>query len=98
MFNGNHCLGRPSKWGNPFSHKPWSKAQFRTSCKAESLVKHREWILKSPEFIQAIKTELRGKILGCWCDNPYACHGYILWIVANDITELETSIQQPTLF
>ena len=65
-------IARPSRWGNPFSHKAWAKTEFKTSSKAESLNKHRQWVLSNPKFIKEIKQELVNKILGCWCDNPLA--------------------------
>jgi hypothetical protein len=51
--------------------------------------------------MEEIKQELRGKVLGCWCDNPRACHGFILWAIANDQPfdqGSEPPSQQPTLF
>ncbi|MCH7759684.1 DUF4326 domain-containing protein [Patescibacteria group bacterium] len=101
VFIGRPKFGKYSDdqcWGNPFSHKSWATAKFKTSCKAESLIKHRQWVLGNPSLLRKIKRELAGKILGCWCDNPLACHGLVLWEVANDITpETPTAIQH-TLF
>lgn len=91
-------IARPGKWGNPFSHKAWAKSEFKTKSKVESLNKHRQWVLSNPYFIREIKKELAGKILGCWCNNPLACHGYILWIIANDITPETPPAIQGSLF
>lgn len=77
-------VGRPSPYGNPFSHKSWAIAKFRTKTAAESLLKYKEWVLAQPALIVKIKRELRGKILGCWCSNPEHCHGWILLKIAND--------------
>jgi len=88
-------IARPSKWGNLFSHKA-SIAKHKTATKAESLYKHKEWVLSNPEFILEIKKELAGKILGCWCDNPYSCHGFILWKIANNIAEQPAEIRPDT--
>lgn len=91
-------IGRPSKWGNPFSRKP-GLAQYRVATRAEALNKHRAWVLAQPDFIKQIKKELAGKTLGCWCDNPNACHGLILWQLANDIPyQGKPEIMHPTLF
>lgn len=91
-------IGRPSKWGNLFSRKP-GIAKYQVATRAEALNKHREWVLSQPEFIEQIKAELAGKVLGCWCDNPNACHGLILWRIANDIPlQDNTEITHPTLF
>ena len=91
-------IGRPGRWGNSFSHKPWAKSEFKTASKAESLNKHRQWVLNNPELIKEIKQELAGKVLGCWCDNPLACHGLILWQIANDIIQEEPTASQGSLF
>jgi len=91
-------IARPSKWGNPFSHKAWATSEFKTQTKAESLYKHRQWVLNNPQFIKEIKKELTDKILGCWCENPLACHGLVLWEVANGIQPKEPPNIQRGLF
>jgi hypothetical protein len=70
-------IGRPSKYGNPFSHKEDTLAQFKTSTKEESLQRYKEWLLSQPSLISEMKVELKGKILGCWC-SPARCHGDII--------------------
>lgn len=92
-------IGRPSEWGNPFSSKP-SIASFKVATKAEAINRHRNWVLADPEFISKIKAALPGKILGCWCDNPYSCHGYIIWCIANGQEPFLTTqpVNQPLLF
>ena len=90
-------IGRPSRWGNPYSRKP-GIAKHKVATRAEALNKHKEWVLSNPEFIAEIKTELKGKILGCWCDNPLACHGLILWKIANDKPLVDKKPALPTLF
>ncbi len=62
-------IGRPSKWGNPFSIGP-------DGDRAEVIEKYREWIKNQPELLASLE-ELRGKVLGCWCA-PKACHGEVL--------------------
>lgn len=69
-------IGRPSKWGNPFSHKPNTLAEIKVASREEAIEKYREWIKSQPELLASLE-ELRGKILGCWC-KPQACHGDIL--------------------
>lgn len=75
-------IGRPSIWGNPFSHLPNSAAQYRVWSREEAIAKYREWLISQPELVQRAKSELRGKILGCWCA-PAACHGDVLSEIAN---------------
>lgn len=69
-------IGRGSKWGNPFSHKPGTTARFRVSSRAEAIRRYHEWIIDQPELLAALP-ELVGKRLGCFC-KPKACHGDIL--------------------
>lgn len=80
-------IGRPSKWGNPYSHLPANRrtAPFGAANREAAIEAYRIWI-NLPENIQlredAIK-ELRGKTLGCWCA-PKPCHGAVLLEIANN--------------
>jgi hypothetical protein len=74
-------IGRPSKWGNPFSHKSGTKAQFKVATRDEAVAQYREWITQQPHLLNALY-ELRGKTLGCWCA-PQSCHGDVLMELAN---------------
>jgi hypothetical protein len=69
-------IGRPSKWGNPFSHKDGTLAEFRVETREEAIASYAEWIKTQPELLESLP-ELRGKVLGCWCA-PLACHGDVL--------------------
>lgn len=75
-------IGRPSKWGNPFSHLPNTIAQYKVGTREEAIEKYAEWLLEQDELLKDIG-ELKGKILGCWC-SPKKCHGDILLALAND--------------
>lgn len=75
-------IGRPSKWGNPYSHRDGTKAKYRTRTRKEAIDKYREYILSNPELLQDV-CELKGKVLGCWC-KPLSCHGDVLLELAND--------------
>jgi hypothetical protein len=68
-------IGRPSKWGNPFSHDPNSRAEFIVSTREEAIEKYEKYLLESG-LIEDIH-ELKDKVLGCWC-HPKKCHGDIL--------------------
>jgi len=76
-------IGRPSKWGNPFSHKDATLAQFKVATREEAIARYTEWLLGQNYLLEVLKTELRGKVLGCWC-SPQACHGEILAALANE--------------
>ena len=63
-------IGRPSKWGNPFKIGA-------DGSREDVIHKYRIWILANTSLIKQIRSELRGKTLGCWC-RPNACHGDVL--------------------
>ena len=75
-------IGRPSKWGNPFSIG--QNYQGRVMTREDVVRAYKDWLLhsdKGQELFKAIK-ELKGKILGCWC-YPEMCHGDVLAYYAN---------------
>jgi hypothetical protein len=75
-------IGRPSKWGNPFSHLQGTLAKFKVATREEAIEKYVEWIQGQDALLADIKSELKGKVLGCWC-KPKDCHGDILLELAN---------------
>jgi hypothetical protein len=62
-------IGRPSKWGNPFTIG-------NDGTREEVIKKYREYILSKKSLLLCLP-ELKGKILGCWC-SPKPCHGDVL--------------------
>ncbi len=82
--DGAVYIGRPTKWGNPFTHLVGkSKAEFVVATRGEAVTKFKEWFLAQPELVAAAKQELRGKDLICWC-KPASCHGDVLLEIANE--------------
>jgi hypothetical protein len=71
-------IGRPSKWGNPFTHikDKETKAEFIVATRNEAISKYREWILTQTALLKDLH-ELKDKTLGCWC-KPQSCHGDVL--------------------
>ena len=63
-------IGRPSKWGNPFRIG-------KDGSREDVIEKYRHWILANPSLMAHLRSELKGKTLGCWC-KPNACHGDVL--------------------
>lgn len=59
-------IGRPSKWGNPFSD----------GTRAQNIARFEEYLRNNPELLSQLE-ELRGKTLACWC-KPKSCHGDII--------------------
>ena len=82
-------IGRPSQWGNPFSHLQRSSAAYKVATRAEAIERYRQWILNQPHLLQQLPS-LKGKILGCYC-KPKACHGDVL-------IELINNLARPSLF
>ncbi len=81
-------VGRPTKWGNWWSHLS-SHMEHVTlvPTREEAVEAYLLWITSdAKEAIQlradAIK-ELRGHHLSCWC-SPSSCHADILLQIAND--------------
>lgn len=68
-------IARPSKWGNPF-------VIGRDGTREEVIQKYKNWILTQPHLLKEL-TELKGKILGCWC-KPLPCHGDVLVELLNE--------------
>ena len=71
-------IGRPSQWGNPFTHLADRKtrAAFIVGSRDEAIAAYRAWILTQPQLLAQL-SQLQGKTLGCWC-HPQACHGDVL--------------------
>lgn len=78
--------GRPSIWGNPFSHLDNTLAAFKVVNRAEAIKRHRDWmferILAKPQLLHLISKECKGKRIACWCvsypatcsPEQYVCH------------------------
>lgn len=73
-------IGRPSKWGNPFTFIRDGKtlAKYVVKDRAASIEAYRLWITEGEgKHLLADLHEIKGKTLGCWC-SPLACHGDVL--------------------
>ncbi len=70
-------IGRPSIFGNPFSNKDNTLAKYKVDTVEEAVAKYKEWVVTQPEIMELIPT-LKGKVLGCWCNDLTKCHGSIL--------------------
>ncbi len=62
-------IGRPSKWGNPFSIG-------KDGTREEVMQKYENYLLNNLNLMNSLY-ELKDKVLGCWC-KPKICHGDIL--------------------
>lgn len=80
-------VGRPSVFGNPWSHKADTLAKFRTKT-VEQAVNNFEIWLNGTGFKDVLQEErkrllerlpeLTGKVLACWCDDDKPCHARVL--------------------
>lgn len=70
-------VGRPTKWGNPVHLD-------NEYDREEVLLDYEKWLMKQPELVKAVKEELKGHHLVCWCA-PKRCHADILLRVANEV-------------
>ena len=62
-------IGRPSKWGSPYSIG-------KDGSRKDVIEKYRKYLLSNKKLLNDLH-ELEGKILGCWC-KPKPCHGDVL--------------------
>lgn len=69
--------GKLSKWGNPFSYKDDTIAEFKVKDREESIKKYEEYLLQNEELFNSLH-ELKYKTIGCWCKPNKKCHGDIL--------------------
>ena len=79
-------VGRGSKWGNPYSHKEGTLAEYVVESRREAVQRFEEYLLSNKELMGSL-SELKGKTLGCWC-KPKSCHGDILLRYANGPSQL----------
>jgi hypothetical protein len=91
-------IGRPSKWGNPYSHKPGAISPGTTVYRVESredavhlYEKYIRYLLEEGLMEWAELEELEGEVLGCWC-KPKACHGDVL---VKLLEELDDAVHTP---
>jgi len=78
-------IGRPSKWGNPYSHLENTLADFQVNTREEAIEKYREWIRDQSHLLNSL-FELKDKVLGCWC-SPKPCHGDVLIELLKELYE-----------
>lgn len=72
-------IGRPSKWGNPFT--------VREHGRGIAIQLYKEWLktqILSGKITKTDLEELRGKRLGCFC-KPRECHGDTLAKIVNQL-------------
>lgn len=82
-------VGRPSKFGNPFSIGPHGS-------RTQVLEKYRRYLSHRPDLMAAARAELQGRDLLCFCA-PLPCHADLLLKIANGGLVLEPVPEDPPL-
>ncbi len=90
-------VGRPTIWGNAYSHKSGTLAQHKVATVEEAVQSFERYLLDNikitPAVLERLRTELGGKDLVCWCapfggidfdDERQICHAQILMRYANE--------------
>lgn len=83
------CTRSSKRWGNPFrigdvldvSVPP--QIIFLTITRDLAVDLFRAWALERPEFCAAVRAELAGHDLACWCPLDQRCHVDVLLEIAN---------------
>lgn len=73
---------RPSKWGNPFVVQFDPHPDYSPQTAEEAVKMYRGYMDKGLMRI-AIRSELRGKNLACWCPLSQVCHCDVLLAISN---------------
>lgn len=92
VYIGRHKDPVIGKWGNPYSHRGDTLAQFKTATRKEAIDMYEKYLLCDLELLNSLH-ELKWMVLGCWCD-PKACHGHVL---KKYVDKMEKGME-PTLF
>ncbi len=72
-------VSRPSKWGNPYMGEGRDPDRAMLARLYSEMLDRPE----KAELVEAIRRELRGKDLACWCPLDQPCHADVLLRVAN---------------
>lgn len=93
-------VSRDTRWGNPF--RPGDFPHQATAARwgwprldpnlipadtHEAVQMFARQLLKHPESIDAVRGQLGGRVLGCWCAIGEPCHADLLMRVANAWTK-----------
>lgn len=79
MPEGAVYVGRPTKWGNPWTAVGRWTAEDVTKLYADAFAGRLRWAARlMPDL-----SELRGHDLACWCPLDQPCHADVLLELAN---------------
>jgi hypothetical protein len=94
MPEGAVYVGRPSKWGNPFTVAAAIAAGYQLEwAPLMAVCAYREWLRGNPFYagherrrdhiLARAHDELAGRDLVCWCPPDQPCHADVLIELAN---------------
>lgn len=86
-------IGRGSVWGNNYSHKEGTKAEFVVSDRDSAIDMYESSLRNNPSLWLKLR-ELKGKKLGCYC-KPNTCHGDVIAKYVNILGKREWSRRSP---
>lgn len=83
-------VDRSTKWGNPYVGDGPHDRDRMTKLFAEYCARPEQ-----AAFVEEVRTELRGKVLACWCPLDGPCHADVLLDLANTppLKEIENDRQ-----
>jgi hypothetical protein len=81
-------ITRDTIFGNPFSHKLNTKAEYKVATKRESIDKFRDYFNSNKKLQEACKI-LKDKRIACQCPSGSYCHGdvYVDFLDSCDIIQ-----------
>lgn len=77
-------IDRATEYGNPYSHLPNTKAQYRVETRAQAIYMFERYAYGKLHFEPDWLEPLRGFDLACWCRPPEGfngrllCHGQVI--------------------
>ncbi len=88
-------IGRGGQWGNAWSHSADTQAKHVVATREEAVAAYERDLLANPVKVAAVRAELRGRVLGCYCNPGQLCHGHVLARVADSEGPIEPAFQDP---
>ncbi len=80
-------IGRPSRWGNPYSHRLGTLAGTLCASREEAIERYGIMLRTRPDLLVDL-SGIAGKTLGCWC-SPKPCHGDVIIRVCREMGLIE---------
>lgn len=78
-------VDRATVWGNRWHYEMPGGAAYAVDCYRRWLAGEKVGAIKrpTPEFLEALRANLHGKNLACWCPLDQPCHADVLLEIAN---------------